>query len=170
MKKLVDLTDLFSEHLKELLSSEKEQIEKMPKYINKAVSKELKSLLQKNMEQTKQHAKRLEDSLALLGENKKAIECNVMNELLDRGLHIGKKSDNKDVLEAGLVMSVQCIKHFEIASYGTLVSFANLLGDKEVSNLLKMTLNEEKALDKEMTELAVKSINTRAREKSMEIA
>lgn len=164
MKKITNLTNLLSQQLKELLHAEKQQQESLQKIIKKTESNELKQLFQKNINKTEKQAKRLEDALSILGEDKKVIECKAMKELLGRGLDLTKKCDNAEVLEAGLISSLQCIKHFEIAEYGTMASFAKLLGNDEVLEILKKTIAEEKAIDKELTELAERTINKRAQE------
>lgn len=105
-----------------------------------------------------------------LDKNKKTGECKVMAELLDRGLQLAKSCENNEVLESGMISSLQCIKHFEIAEYGTLASFAELLENDKVLKLLKMTIAEEKELDQALSELAEKTINQRAKELSKTIA
>lgn len=162
MKKIIDLTDLFTEQLKELLNAERQQKDTLQRFIDKTKSDKLKSLLMKDLTRTEQQAKRLEEALDIMGENKREVECEVMTELLDRGLRLQKKCDNSDVLEAGLITSIQCTKHFEITLYGTLISYANLLNEKGIAEMLKKTLIEEKELDKELTDIALKTINTKA--------
>lgn len=164
MKKMNDLHDLFSEQLRELYNAEKQQLETYQKFIKKSESSELKELLQKNLDKTTNHVKRIEDAMKHMGESKRIAESKSMKELLDRGLYLMKYSGNEEVLEAGLITAVQGVKHFEISLYGTLIAFADLLGKKEVSDILKKILVEEKALDKEFTQVAEESINVRAKE------
>ncbi len=163
MKKIYDLPDLFSEQVKELYSAEKQQQSAFKKLFKKIGSEELQELNKKIIEKNELHIKRLEDVLEKLGEPKKIIECKAMKELIDRGLNLSKNCENIEVYEAGLVSVVQCMKHFEIADYGTLVAFADLLNQKEITEILKKSLVEEETHDKELTGLADRSINDRAK-------
>ena len=160
--KIYDLSDLLCEHLRELLSAEKQQHYVLEKVIGKTQSNELRLLIQKNIDYSLQQAFRLEDILTILGRNKRTIECKIMRELLDRLIRFSQNCANTGVLDAELISSLQCIKHFEISEYGTLCSyFSKLLSDNEVLRLLKMTITEEKALERKLTELAESSVNLR---------
>jgi len=164
MKKISSLTELFVEQIKELYDSERKQQDVFQKFIKSARSNDLKKLMLKIAEQTDSQVMRLEEVLELLGEPLRGVECKPMKELLARSLSLSRTSANPEILETSLIAAIQCAKHFEIAVYGTLVAFAESLGDNESADILARTLAEEKALDNELTELAMESINSRAKE------
>lgn len=159
MKKIATLNDLLCNQLLELLDAEKQQQEHLQKFMKKTGSTEFKTLLQKNMDNTVKHLKRLGDVLDTLGIDERNVECKVMSELISRAMQLAKNSDNTDVVEAGLIASLKCIKHFEIAEYGTLISYSRLLGDNDSLEILKKSISEEKIMDNDLTQLAEKNIN-----------
>jgi ferritin-like metal-binding protein YciE len=156
-----DLRDLFVEQLKDLYSAENQIIKALPKMIKSASSDELKAGFEEHLEQTKEQAARLEQIFETLGESPKGKKCKGMEGLLAEGKELMEEDAEPDVLDAGLISAAQHVEHYEIAGYGTVRTYAELLGDQKAVQLLQQTLDEEKETDQKLSELA-SQINVQA--------
>lgn len=164
MKKLYDLSGLFLEYLKDMYSAEKQQIEYLPKFLPKLENSYLKKLVEQNLNDTKNHEKRIETIFTMLKDGYHLREDLVMEELLGRLDSLLKYSDNCEILDASFISSMQNIVHYEIATYGTLKSLAATLNYKtDIIDLLKKSLEEEKWFDIELTKLARENVNLKAK-------
>ena len=108
---------------------------------------------------TETHVERLEQVFEKIGEKAAAKKCEAMDGLITEAEEIMKDTEDGLVRDAGIISAAQKVEHYEIASYGTLVSFANTLGESAAAGLLEKTLNEEKEADQTLTDIAVSSIN-----------
>lgn len=160
---LESLQDLYIHELRDLYSAEKQIIKALPKLAKAATNEKLKDAFQKHLEQTKVHAERLEQILEKLGKSTRGEKCKGMEGLLEEGTSLLEEDASPEVLDAGLIASAQRVEHYEIAGYGCAKTYAKALGDKEGEKLLNETLQEEGATDKELTKLAVSSINLDAK-------
>jgi ferritin-like metal-binding protein YciE len=141
--KLNTLKDLYIHELKDLYSAENQIIKALPKMVKAATNDQLASGFQEHLEQTKEHAERLEKILSSLDQSTRGPKCKGMEGLLAEGSEMmGEKAD-EEVRDAGLIAAAQRVEHYEIAGYGTARTYASLLGDKEGKKLLQMTLDEE---------------------------
>jgi ferritin-like metal-binding protein YciE len=156
-----DLRDLFVEELKDLYSAENQIIKALPKMIRAASSEELKAGFTEHLEQTKLQVQRLEQIFKNVGENPKGKKCKGMEALLVEGKELMEEDASAEVLDAGLIAAAQHVEHYEIAGYGCVRTYAELLGDKKAVQLLQKTLDEEKETDTKLTELA-REINVEA--------
>jgi len=153
-KKLESLKDLYIHELKDIYSAEKQITKALPKLIKAVNSKELKAGFQEHLEQTKKQITRLDTIFARLSENSSGPKCKGMEGLLEEGKDFSKEEAAPAVLDAGLIVGAQKVEHYEIAAYGSLCTFAGLLGYQEDLDLLKQSIEEEEATDKKLTQLS----------------
>jgi ferritin-like metal-binding protein YciE len=162
--KLNSLHELFVEQLKDLYDAEHQLIKALPKLAKASSSEELRNAFQEHLEKTEQHAQRIEQIFDAMGQTAKAQKCKGMEGLVKEGSEIIKEEDVEDeVKDAGLIAAAQRVEHYEIAGYGTVRTYANLLGESEAANLLQQTLEEEKEADQTLNQIA-EQINVEARE------
>ena len=155
------LRDLYIEELKDLYSAENQIIKALPKMIKAASSPDLKAGFAKHLEQTRGQVERLEKIFKQLDESPKGKKCKGMEGLLEEGKELMEEDAEPEVLDAGLIAAAQHVEHYEIAGYGCVRTYAELLGDKAAAKLLQQTLDEEKDTDQKLTMIA-KSINVEA--------
>ncbi len=152
--KMEDLKDLFVEELKDLYSAENQITKALPKMVKTASSPDLKQGFELHLEQTKGQIARLEQIFEELGESPKGKKCHGMEGLLEEGKELMEEDAEPEVLDAGLISAAQRVEHYEIAAYGTVKTYAELLGMSKAAKLLAETLNEEKDTDQKLTGLA----------------
>ena len=155
------LRDLYLEELKDLYSAENQIIKALPKMIKAATSPDLKAGFEEHLEQTRGQVERLEKIFKQLDESPKGKKCKGMEGLLEEGKELMEEDAEPEVLDAGLIAAAQHVEHYEIAGYGCVRTYAELLGDKNAVKLLQETLDEEKDTDQKLTMLA-RSINVEA--------
>jgi ferritin-like metal-binding protein YciE len=155
------LRDLYIEELKDLYSAENQIIKALPKMIKAATSPDLKAGFEEHLEQTRVQVERLEEIFKQLDESPKGKKCKGMEGLLEEGKELMEEDAEPEVLDAGLIAAAQHVEHYEIAGYGCVRTYAELLGDKRAVELLQQTLDEEKGTDKKLTMIA-RSINVEA--------
>ena len=155
------LRDLYIEELKDLYSAENQIIKALPKMIKAATSPDLKAGFEEHLEQTRGQVDRLEKIFKQLDESPKGKKCKGMEGLLEEGKELMEEDAEPEVLDAGLIAAAQHVEHYEIAGYGCVRTYAELLGDKTAVKLLQETLDEEKDTDQKLTMIA-KSINVEA--------
>jgi ferritin-like metal-binding protein YciE len=162
--KIDKLQDLFVKDLMYLYHVEKQIVKALPKVAKAASASELKRAFEEHLEQSKGHVQRLEQIFNTLGVSAKAKKSRGIEGLIEEGEELISKGNKIDseVLDAGLIATAQRVEHYEIAAYGTLRSYANLLGQKEVVQLLQQTLDEEKRTDQKLTRIAEGKINIEA--------
>lgn len=155
------LRDLFIDELKDIYWAEKELTKAIPKMIKNASSPELVEALTSHLEETKKQVTRLEEVFSSIGEKAVAKKCEAMAGLTKEAEEIMEATESGVVRDAGIISAGQKVEHYEIATYGTLASFARILGEDEAVSLLEETLNEEKAADVKLSEIS-DSINVDA--------
>jgi len=160
---LQTLKDLYIHELKDLYSAENQLIKALPKLAKAAKNRQLASGFNQHLEQTKRHAKRLEQVLKGQGASTRGPKCEGMEGLIAEGDKMAKEDAEDEVRDAGLIAAAQRVEHYEIAGYGCARTYAQLLGDKKGAKYLDTTLREEAATDKKLTRLAKSVINLRAK-------
>src|SRR3954469_19396204 len=160
---LETLKDLYVHELKDLYSAENQLIKALPKMAKAAKNRQLSAAFNQHLEQTKRHAKRLEQILKKQGESTRAPKCEGMEGLIAEGDKMAKEDAEDEVRDAGLIAAAQRVEHYEIAGYGCARTYAQLLNDKAGTRLLDTTLQEEGDTDKKLTKLARSVINLRAK-------
>jgi len=153
------LQDLFEDELKDIYWAEKALTKAIPKMIKNAISPELVEALEDHLEVTKQQVTRCEEVFESIGVKAEAKTCEAMQGLIKEADEILESTEEGSVRDAGIISAAQKVEHYEIASYGTLCSFARQLGHDEAAALLEETLNEEKEADETLTEIAEASVN-----------
>jgi ferritin-like metal-binding protein YciE len=162
MKKLESMEDLFLHELKDLLSAERQMTKALPKLAKAAHSPKLKEAFEGHLAETEEHVVRLEQILSGMGVAVRAEKCEAMQGLIKEGDETVKLDGDPAVKDAALIAAAQRVEHYEIASYGCARTYAEQLGKLEFSGMLQQTLDEEKAADEKLTELAMADINARA--------
>ena len=157
--KLESLKDLYLEQLKDLYSAETQLVEALPKMAEAATAPDLKKGFMDHLKQTQEHAKRLERIFKGLKEDPEGETCKGMEGLIKEGSQMAKMKGDDAARDAGLIAAAQRVEHYEIAAYGTVRTYAELLGYDEHVNLLEKTLNEEEETDERLTQLAESHIN-----------
>jgi ferritin-like metal-binding protein YciE len=160
--KLNTLKQLYIEELRDLHSAENQLLKALPKVAKGASSEELKLAFENHLDQTKVHVERLEEIFERLDETPKGKTCQAMKGLVEEGSEILEEDGEESVLDAGIIAAAQKVEHYEIASYGTVRTFAQLLGEDEAAELLQETLDEEGEADKLLTQLAQEIVNPEA--------
>jgi ferritin-like metal-binding protein YciE len=160
---LESLKDLFVEELKDLYSAENQILKALPKMIKKATSKELKSGFEQHLKETEVHVERLETIFKELEVSPKGKKCKGMEGVIADGKELMEEEAEPEVMDAGLIGAAQHVEHYEMAGYGCVRTYAELLGHNNFAKLLQKTLDEERATDEKLTELA-RGINVEAEE------
>jgi ferritin-like metal-binding protein YciE len=153
----VDTIDkLFVEELKDLYSVENQITKALPKLIKASSSNELRSAFEHHLKETEGHVQRLEQAFEILGSSPKGKTCNGMKGVLSEGSEMLQEAAEGSVRDAALISAAQRVEHYEMAAYGTVRSYADQLGQPQISEILEKTLEEEKAADKKLTEISQK--------------
>ncbi|HZZ72757.1 MAG TPA: ferritin-like domain-containing protein [Pirellulales bacterium] len=155
------LRDLFVDELKDLYSAENQLVKALPKMAKAATSPKLKKAFESHLEETKGHVDRLEQIFEKLGGSPKGKKCKAMEGLIEEGKEMLEEDAEPDVLDAGLIAAAQRVEHYEMAGYGCVRTYAQLLGEAAAAKLLQQTLDEEGNADKKLTQLA-EQINVNA--------
>jgi ferritin-like metal-binding protein YciE len=157
-----NLQDLLKEDLKDVLHAENQIIKALPKMIKSASNPQLQQAFQMHLEETKTQVERLEQVMGILGMPVKAKACKAMQGIIEEGKEVMSEDAEDDVMDAALIGAAQKVEHYEIATYGTLCTYAELLGLRDAKKLLGQNLEEEKATDAKLTQLAESVINLEA--------
>jgi len=157
------LKELFIDELKDIYWAEQHLVKALPKMSKGATSDELKQAINDHLEQTKNHISRLESAFESIGEKAKAVKCEAMAGLLKEADELLEETDKgTEVRDVAIISASQKVEHYEIASYGTLKTLAGVLGFTEAQKLLDETLQEEKAADSLLTQVAENYVNEAA--------
>jgi len=156
------LQDLFVHDLKDLYSAEVQLTKALPKMAKAASEPALKEAFQTHLKETEVQIERLEKIFDELEENPKGKKCKAMEGLIEEGKELMEEDADPSVMDAGLIGAAQKVEHYEIAGYGTVRTYAQMLGNEEAARLLQQTLDEEGATDKKLNQLAMQCINAEA--------
>jgi len=159
-QKLLD--DLFHDTLKDIYFAEKKILATLPKMQKAAQSEELAAAFEKHHNETEGHVERLEKVFEIIDEKPQGKTCDAIMGIIDEGSEIMKEYKGSPALDAGLLAAAQAVEHYEMSRYGTLIAWAGKLGHEDAVELLSDTLEEEKATDEALTELAETVINAEA--------
>lgn len=145
---------LYVDELRDLLDAENQLVKALPKMAEAATSSSLRSGIEQHLEQTRNHAQRLKQILEALGEEPKGKKCKGMNGIIAEGKELLGEDFEGALMDSAIISAAQRVEHYEIAAYGCVREYAQLLGENEAVSLLGQTLEEEKETDKKLTELA----------------
>lgn len=160
--KLESLKDLYLEQLKDLYSAETQLVDALPKMAERASSQDLKQAFQNHLRETQEQVRRLEQIFQDIGETPKGHTCEGMKGLIREGEEMIKMQGDAKVIDAGLIAAAQRVEHYEIAGYGTVRTYAEMLGKQQHASLLERTLQEEEMTDEKLTQLAESHVNEEA--------
>jgi ferritin-like metal-binding protein YciE len=152
--KLENLQQLFVKELRDLYDAESQITDALPKMIEAASHPELKNALQEHLQVTKRQISRLDRIFQTLQEKPTGETCKGMKGLLKEGDDIVSAGGDPSTVDAGIISAAQRVEHYEMAGYGTVRTYAELLGQGEFANLLQETLDEEKEADQTLSEIA----------------
>jgi ferritin-like metal-binding protein YciE len=155
------LKSVFVYELRDLYNAEQQLIKALPKMAKTATSKELRKGFEEHLEQTKEHAARIEKIFSGLGEPVKGKKCKGMEGIVAEGSEVMSEDYEGAVMDAALISAAQRVEHYEIAAYGSVHAYAELMGESDAASLLEQTLEEEKETDQKLTDLS-KQINQEA--------
>ena len=162
-KDIATMDDLLLNGLKDIYYAEKQIIKSLPKLIEKATNRDLSKGLRDHLEETRKQVERLDQAFKKLGQEPKGVQCPAIDGLISEADEVAGEVADKDVLDAAIVGSAQAVEHYEIARYGTLIAWAESLGHDDIIRLLNTNLNEEKAADKKLSNVALrKGVNRKA--------
>lgn len=156
------LNELFEETLRDIYYAEKKILKALPKMAKKASSEKLAQAFEAHLSETEGQVERLEQIFELIGKAPRGKTCPAIDGIIEEGQEIMKEAEDDTVRDAGMLAAAQAVEHYEITRYGTLKSWARKLGMDDAVQLLDETLNEEKATDVKLTDLAESEINVEA--------
>ena len=160
--KLDSLETLFVEELRDLYSAENQLVKALPKMAKRASSEELKQAFEEHLELTREHVERLDEIFENLGKPAKGKTCKGMKGLIEEGSEVLEEHSEPSVIDAALIAAAQKVEHYEIATYGTVRTWAEMLDQDDAVDLLQQTLDEESETDEKLTEIAESTINATA--------
>jgi ferritin-like metal-binding protein YciE len=161
------LRELYVKELQDLYDAENQIIKALPKMIDNASSERLQNALNEHLEVTREQAQRIQQIFSDMGQKLKAEKCKGLEGIIKEGSEVLKDAEDDDVRDAAIIASAQKVEHYEMASYGTVRTWAQLLGEDEAADLLQQTLDEEKDADQKLNQLA-EEINVEAKESAEE--
>ena len=161
--KVKNLEDLLVDQLEDLYSAEGQIINALPKMAKAATNEELRMGFEQHLEQTRQQQKRIEDMFQYLEGSPRGKKCVGMEGLIAEGDEVMKEDMEPQARDAALIAAAQKVEHYEISGYGTAATYADMLGKKEVGQLLKQSLNEEEMTDQKLTKMAKMNVNWKAK-------
>ncbi len=157
-----NLHELFVLMLRDMYDAENQIIETLPSIISSSSNLDLKDALTKHLEETKEQVTRLDEVGVILGDDLTGRESKAMTALLEDADEIMSMEFPSEVIDAAIIGSAQKVEHFEIAAYGTLITWAKLMEHNDIADLLKENLNEEEKADKKLSQVAEGGVNEQA--------
>ena len=165
--KNLPLHQFFLDGLQDMNWAENRIVQVMPEIIKAITAENLKDAIRQHLDETYEHVSRLEKAFLLLEEKTRAVKCKAIAGILGESDDIiSETKKGSAVRDAALIMALQKIEHYEIASYGSLLTFSKLMEHEAVSQLLAATLMEEKTTDDVLSSLANEYINPLALEET----
>ena len=156
------LDDLYLHTLQDIYYAEKQILKALPKMIDKAGAGPLRDGFEAHRRETEGHVERLEQVFGKLGRTPQGVDCPAIDGILEEADDVAADIDDQNVLDAALAAAAQAVEHYEITRYGTLVAWSEELDRPECAQLLRATLEEEKAADRKLTQIAESRLNRAA--------
>ncbi len=166
--KLQGLRELFVNELRELYSAETQLTSALPRMAKASSSRALRNAFKDHLSETEEHLERLEEIFAEIGVSPEGKDSEAVESLVRQGELIVAEARDRDARDAGLIAAAQKVEHYEIAGYGTVRAYAELLGERRWAGLLQATLREEKRADEKLNAISSKA-NVKAREKGADV-
>jgi len=159
-----NLQDLMIEELRDMYHAENQLVKALPKMATAASTPALKEAFERHLQQTQNQVSRIETIFEELGGDPRGKRCKGMEGIVSEGAEVLEKEGPGGVIDAALIAAAQRVEHYEIAAYGCIRSYANLLGLSDIAKLVDQSLEEEEAADHLLSELAETEVNTMALE------
>ena len=156
------LDDLFVHTLRDIYYAEKQIVKSLPDMIDKASDPQLKRGFKTHLGETENHVARLEEVFRMHGVEIRGVDCPAIDGILEEAEEIAGEVDEKRLMDAALIAAAQAVEHYEITRYGSLIAWAKQLGRADCAGVLQRTLDEEKATDRKLTDMAESAVNLRA--------
>jgi len=156
------LQKLFEDQLADIHYAEKQLVKALPKMAKAAQHASLKKALTDHLAETKEQIVRIGEAFESIGKKPKTKTCEAILGLLKEGGEIMEEYAGTPAIDAAIICAGQKVEHYEIATYGCLVTWAKLLGHKQAASLLSKTLNEEEVADKGLSTIAESACNAEA--------
>jgi ferritin-like metal-binding protein YciE len=156
------MNDLFVHTLRDIYYAEKQIVKALPEMIRKSHDPQLKQGFETHLRETENHVKRLEKVFQIAGVKAQGIDCPAIDGIIEEAQDVAGEVEKKSVLDVALIAAAQAVEHYEMTRYGTLISWAKQLGKQDCVSLLQQTLDEEKATDKKLTQMAEAQVNRKA--------
>jgi ferritin-like metal-binding protein YciE len=154
--------DLLVDELRDIYHAEKQLVKALPKMVKAAKSDKLRQAFQHHLEETRGQVERLEMVFERLEVPARAKRCEAMAGLIEEAQEMVDEIKSPEVLDVALIAAAQKVEHYEIASYGSVHALAQATGQEEVAQLLSQTLEEEKAADQKLNQIALSDVNKTA--------
>ena len=161
-KDIQNMDDLFVHTLRDIYYAENQIAKSLPDMIDKATDTKLRQGFEKHLAETKGQIQRIEKVFKMHGTEAGGVDCPAIDGILEEAEEVSGEVEDKAVLDAALIASAQAVEHYEITRYGSLVAWAKRLGRPDCASVLQENLDEEKATDQKLTELAESGINQKA--------
>jgi ferritin-like metal-binding protein YciE len=161
-KDIKTMDDLFVHTLRDIYYAENQILKALPDMIEKASDPQLKQAFKSHLGETKGHVQRVEQVFKMHGVDVKGIDCPAIDGIIEEAEEVAGEVDDKQVLDAALIAAAQAVEHYEMTRYGTLVAWAKQLGRNDCASVLQKNLDEEKAADKKLNDIAERSVNRKA--------
>jgi ferritin-like metal-binding protein YciE len=161
-KDIKTMDDLFVHTLRDIYYAENQILKALPDMIEKATDPQLKQAFQSHLGETKGHVQRVEQVFKMHGVDVKGIDCPAIDGIIEEAEEVAGEVDDKQVLDAALIAAAQAVEHYEMTRYGTLVAWAKQLGRNDCASVLQKNLDEEKAADRKLNDIAERSVNRKA--------
>ena len=161
-KDIQSFDDLFLHTLQDVYYAENQITKALPTMIEKASSEQLRQGFDRHLMETRQQIQRLDQVFKLIGQTPKGVDCPAIDGIIEEAEDVAGEVADKNVLDAALIASAQAVEHYEITRYGSLIAWAKQIGRDDCASILEQTLQEEKATDQKLTQMAEASINRRA--------
>lgn len=161
-KDIHSMDDLFVHTLRDIYYAEKQLVKSLPEMVDKASDAQLKQAFESHLGETRNHVMRLEQVFKLHGTEAKGVDCPAIDGIIEEAEEVSGEVEDKAVMNAALAAAAQAAEHYEISRYGTLVAWAKQLGHNDCARILQQTLDEEKAADRKLTEIAEARLNLQA--------
>jgi len=160
--KLDDIATLYVGNLKDMLDAERQLTGALPRLAKKAGNAELRAAFEEHLEVTESHLEQVEDLLEAATGSTRAKNCKGMEGLIAEGREILDSDGDADVIDAGLIVAAQKVEHYEIAAYGSLRALARMMGDENAADRFGAILDDERAADEKLSEIATAMVNVEA--------
>ncbi len=161
-KDIKTMDDLFVHTLRDIYYAENQIVKALPDMIEKASDPQLRQAFQSHLGETKNHVKRVEQVFKMHGVDIKGVDCPAIDGIIDEANDVAGEVDDRQVLDAALIAAAQAVEHYETTRYGTLIAWAKQLGRNDCASVLQQNLDEEKAADRKLTDLAERGVNRKA--------